>query len=46
MTAQTTDAPVAAPGKGRKILKLLGLLVGATALAGAKSGMWGLSNAT
>jgi flagellar FliL protein len=38
MTAQTTDSPVAAPGKGRKILKLLGLLVGATALAGAGFG--------
>ncbi|MCU0816290.1 MAG: flagellar basal body-associated FliL family protein [Cypionkella sp.] len=38
MTAETTDAPAAPPGKGKKILKLLGTLIGATALVGAGFG--------
>jgi flagellar protein FliL len=38
MTAETTDVPVPTPGKGKKILKILGLLFGGTALLGAGFG--------
>lgn len=38
MTAEATDAPAPPPGKGRKILKIFGLLLGATAMAGAGFG--------
>lgn len=38
MTAEATDAPAPPPGKGRKILKIFGLLLGASAMAGAGFG--------
>ena len=38
MTAEATDVPAPTAGKGRKILKLLGFLIGGSALVGAGFG--------
>lgn len=38
MTAEATDVPAPTAGKGRKILKLLGFLIGGSALIGAGFG--------
>ena len=38
MTAEATDVPAPKAGKGRKILKLLGFLIGGSALVGAGFG--------
>lgn len=35
MTAEATDVPTAAPGKGKKILKIFGVMIGVLALLGA-----------
>lgn len=38
MTTEATDVPAPSPGKGRKILKILGFILGSAAMAGAGFG--------